>query len=202
MTAFKTTIGGIKEEPQPIYSVLVTDAEQAQLAIDFLANTDKTTYVVCNNQDINNQVYYIWDGDQWISMSTGLPNDRVVSLDFGLSGIYSQGGVNFMSIPLQVLIAQILTIGAFTKVEGKLQVSYNTTGNCSGEMQLRNFTDGVVIAGTLVVLPDTNGVVSYLAGGWVDLTSVEGKAVRMSMKRVGVPGNVNVRGINLLLKFN
>lgn len=66
--SFKTTDSDIKENlPYPIKTVEVTDAEMAQLKIDFLASTDLTPYVVCNVEDVNNKSYYEWTGTDWIN---------------------------------------------------------------------------------------------------------------------------------------
>jgi len=61
----------MEDGPFPIETVEVTDVEMAQLALDYIAASDKTPYVVSNVQDPNNKTYYEWTGSEWINWIGG-----------------------------------------------------------------------------------------------------------------------------------
>jgi len=201
---FKTTDSDIRELlPYPIKTIEGTDAEMEAFKVTFLGNLDKTPYIICNVQDSNNKTYYQWNGLDWLNMSVqgGGANENLIAVDFALNGIFAFGG-SFGSIPIQVLIAQLLDVGAYTQVEGKICVSYATTGASTGEIRLFDFTDSLVIAGTTVALP--NGIWVYKSSDYIDLTPQAGKAIRLQGQRIGGNGGdqLQIEAAKLLLKFS
>jgi len=196
-----------KEDPIPIITVEVTDAEMTALGVIYTGNSDKKPYVVCNVQDVNNKVYFMWSGTAWVNMQVqgggGGNTDRIVIIDFGLNGIYGSNNTTFLSIPIQVMIAKILSVGVYTKVECKINVSYATGGASTGEVELFDYTDGVAIVPTNLVL--TNGTwVNKTSPAYVDISAYEGKALRLRSRRVGGVGadQCLIEGAQLILKFS
>ena len=92
---YKTTDSNAKEEsPYPIKTVEVTDAEMAQLKIDYLAASDLIPYVVCNIEDPNNKSYFQWTGSDWINwINSVVQNSICISNNATLS-------------PLEIIINQ------------------------------------------------------------------------------------------------
>jgi len=198
---FPGTNTSTKEDPIPIITVEVTNAEMATLKTTYLSNSDKKPYVVCNVQDANNKVYFMWTGTDWLSLAVqggGGNTDRLFSVDFSLDGIYSNG-TSWAAIPIQVMIAEILDIGAFTKVEAKICVSY-AVGASGGEVRLYNYTDSAVVPGTTLALP--SGTWVYESSAYFDITSVQGKALRLETRKISGTGSLSVEGAKLILKFS
>lgn len=133
--------------------------------------------------------------------SVGL-NVRVVTLDWGVNGIYGHSGSSYASIPLQVLIPKMADIDGFTKIEAKLCLSYDTEGVATMDAELYDFTDGVSIVGTEKNYP--NGTWIYGSTDWIDVTAYEGKAIRVRTKRNGGTGanDVSIEGLVLVLKYS
>jgi len=200
---YPTTNSGLREDAAyPIVTIMVTDAEMAALKTVYLGNSDLKPYVVCNIQDPANKVYFMWSGTDWINMQVqggGGATENIIAVDFALDGIYSNGLTSFQSIPIQVLIAEILDIGAYTKVEAKICVSY-ATGAGGGEVQLYDYTDSAVVAGTVFNLPV--GVWVYESSAFFDITSVQGKAIRLQSRKISGGGSVSIEAAKLILKFS
>jgi hypothetical protein len=199
---FKNTTSGMNEDsPFPIETVEVNDAQQAQLAIDFVNNADKKAYVVCNVQDPDNKAYYMWNGLAWAAMSGGGAEgvETQLNADFALRGISGTPSTTFVSIPLQVMVPKLADVGSYIKVEAKLTVSHNSTLANTGEAQLYNYTDGLAMPTTNLVLPNASW--EYAATGWVDITAQEGKALRVQIKRAGAVGQIQLQGANVILKY-
>jgi hypothetical protein len=203
--SFKTTDSAAKEtSPYPIKTIEVNNAEMQTFKTTFLGNTDKTPYIICNVQDPNAKKYFLWNGSDWIDLTIqgGGNSENIIAVDFSLDGIYSNGGT-FASIPIQVLIAKILDVGTYTKVEAKICVSYNTSGvGVTGEYRLFNYSDFVAMAGTLFAVPAGTWV--YASSNYFDITPEAGKAIRLESRKIGGGGGATIQteAAKLLLKFS
>ena len=127
----------------------------------------------------------------------------IVSVDFGLNGIYSTTSTSYSYIPIQVqipAIADLLTNG--TSIECKVVISYNTAGAAAMEYRLLNFTDTAVVAGSTESLP--NATWQHNSSEYFDITAYEGKAIRIGYIRVGGTGSdaVSIESAQLILKFS
>jgi len=127
---------------------------------------------------------------------------RIITLDWGVNGIYSHSGSSYASIPIQVLVPKMASIDEFTKIEAKLCISYDTEGAATMDARLYNYTDNVLVTGSEFNLP--NATWSYGESGWIDITAFEGKAIRVQAKRNGGAGanNVSIEGAVLILKYS
>jgi hypothetical protein len=127
---------------------------------------------------------------------------RVVALDWGYAGIYGHSSTSYAGIPIQIMLPKRSDIDGFTKIEAKLVIDYETEGASTMGVKLVNFTNLVDVAGFEITLP--NQTWGHGSSGWVDITSVEGKSLRIYTKRIGGSGtnNVKIEGAVLLLKYS
>jgi len=127
---------------------------------------------------------------------------KIITLDFGINGIYGSSSTNYVSIPIQVLVPKIADIDSFTKIEAKLCLDYNTQDSSTASMRLYNYTDSAVVPNSEKSLVNVNW--DYGSSGWIDITAYEGKALRCQIKRVGgITGNqIQIEGALLILKLS
>ena len=68
--SFPSTITNVKEQqPFPILTIMVNDAEMETLRVDYLAAGEKKPYLICNIQNPANKTYYVWSGLRWSIIS-------------------------------------------------------------------------------------------------------------------------------------
>jgi len=127
--------------------------------------------------------------------------EKIVPLSATLNGIYLHSGITYAMIPEQIMVPLMNDIiqGA-TKLEAKIVVSTLIDGTATGKFDLRNYTDSSAIVGSETDLPNAGW--SNTTSDWFDLTTVEGKAIRIRTKRVGGSdsNDVQLEGFSLILK--
>jgi len=130
-----------------------------------------------------------------------VPVGEIMVHDFGLNGIYGQSNTSYASIPLQVMIPELADLGAnYTKIEAKLVLDYETDGASTMDARLTNYTDGGAVAGSEKNYPNQSW--GHGSTGFFDVTAIEGKSVRIQLKRVGGSGQVKIEGAALILKYS
>lgn len=130
-----------------------------------------------------------------------LGSTLIVPLSFALDGIYGTSSTSYQQIPIQALLPELASIDNYSKIEGKLLLSYETEGASTMDVDLFNYTDFVAIGGTEENYPNQSW--GYGEGSWFDLTGVEGKAIRLRQKRNGgsALNDVKIEGAILLIRI-